>query len=72
MPATEAQKRAAKKWRENHPEQWKKTSDKNKLNWLKNNFEEWRIKNNEYQRVYRNRYNAWRRIKMEFLCILLE
>jgi hypothetical protein len=46
MPSTEAQKRAAKKWRENHKEEYNKR------------IAEWRHKNIDLQREYSRRCMA--------------
>lgn len=68
MPVSEAQKRANKNWRESHKEQWAILQKKHRDKWIDNNREHW----NDYVRIRQYKLYHWRKIKLEFLQILLD
>lgn len=68
MPTSEAQLRANMKWRAKNKERINALQVIYSTNWKINNREYW----NEYMRLRQYRLYHWKKIKLEFLQILLD
>jgi hypothetical protein len=71
MPASEAQKRANLKWRENHHEKYREVQNKNHKNWIANNYDVWVVNHRLHAKKCNYRRYWWAKISQEFLNILL-
>lgn len=72
MPATEAQLRANKKWRENHPEKFRATRNRAVKQWRENHLDEWYEAHKEYCKKSNFRRYHWRKAQVEFFNILFD